>query len=329
MLQLPSLPHMGVDPFLQAGSLQSAPSLGRPPKRERTPDSDDEVHAAEDGGKKKRKKRVKKDRVRSQSTPLVKVRFDLVAQDPNAPRRPGSAYIFFQNTVRNEMKELHPEVSYRELVTLISKRWADMPDAEKQVRLLPSPLRKESLTCVQPFQNEASEAMSTWKVDDAAFQKKVKDEGNGDVPATPTLNDVRRSHAVLKPTDKTQAIMFKTDDGSIAVPVRSPVRSQLFLMARTLMCGRTGQRRRGRRALASLLTRSSDCLDDCCASEARNGGRGTMQGCTSAMRYAIQRKSTDQESESKRLGLACEHHCQRPLEMQRYKTSSPNLKENC
>lgn len=67
----------------------------------------------EDGGKKrKREKKVK---------------------DPNAPKAPPSAYIMFQNDVRNRVRAEHPGVQYKELMGLISKQWNALTQDKKQV----------------------------------------------------------------------------------------------------------------------------------------------------------------------------------------------------
>lgn len=69
----------------------------------------------EDDGKKKRKKTEKK------------------IKDPNAPKRPPSAYLLFQNEVRKEMQALFPDKPYHEVLSEISKKWSSLPDEEKAV----------------------------------------------------------------------------------------------------------------------------------------------------------------------------------------------------
>ncbi|TFK64897.1 HMG-box [Pluteus cervinus] len=66
----------------------------------------------EEGGKRKRKRQPK---------------------DPNAPKRPASSYIIFQNEVRKSMKESHPDVTNTELVALISKQWSEMSEEDKSI----------------------------------------------------------------------------------------------------------------------------------------------------------------------------------------------------
>ncbi|KAN0097855.1 High mobility group box domain containing protein [Tylopilus felleus] len=53
-------------------------------------------------------------------------------KDPNAPKAPPSAYILFQNDIRNDVRQKHPNIQYRELMGLISQQWNALPQEEKQ-----------------------------------------------------------------------------------------------------------------------------------------------------------------------------------------------------
>ncbi|PPQ81072.1 hypothetical protein CVT25_014535 [Psilocybe cyanescens] len=52
-------------------------------------------------------------------------------KDPNAPKRPASSYILFQNEVRKELKEQHPTLSNADLLGLISEQWKNMSEEQK------------------------------------------------------------------------------------------------------------------------------------------------------------------------------------------------------
>ncbi|KAI0052615.1 HMG-box, partial [Auriscalpium vulgare] len=67
----------------------------------------------DDGGKKKRSARKLK--------------------DPNAPKRPASSYIFFQNEQRSIIKKENPQMSNQEVVAEISRRWGVMTMDDKEV----------------------------------------------------------------------------------------------------------------------------------------------------------------------------------------------------
>ncbi|KAJ3493045.1 hypothetical protein NLJ89_g11105 [Agrocybe chaxingu] len=55
-------------------------------------------------------------------------------KDPNAPKRPASSYILFQNEVRKELKEQHPNISNSDLLAMISEQWKNMSDEQKRAR---------------------------------------------------------------------------------------------------------------------------------------------------------------------------------------------------
>ncbi|KIM45774.1 hypothetical protein M413DRAFT_292945 [Hebeloma cylindrosporum] len=72
------------------------------------------AHPLEDGeGTKKRKRNTK-------------------PKDPNAPKRPASSYILFQNEVRKELKEQNPNLSNADLLGMISEQWKQMSDEQKE-----------------------------------------------------------------------------------------------------------------------------------------------------------------------------------------------------
>ncbi|KAF9458015.1 high mobility group box domain-containing protein, partial [Collybia nuda] len=54
-------------------------------------------------------------------------------KDPNAPKRPASSYILYQNEIRKELREKHPGVTNSELLNIIARQWAEMSDADKAV----------------------------------------------------------------------------------------------------------------------------------------------------------------------------------------------------
>lgn len=57
-------------------------------------------------------------------------------KDPNAPKRPASSYLLFQNEVRKDVKGRFPTLSNNELLTVIKNQWASMSEAEKGVSVL-------------------------------------------------------------------------------------------------------------------------------------------------------------------------------------------------
>ena len=53
-------------------------------------------------------------------------------KDPNAPKRPSSAYMQWLNDHRAEFKQENPGISITELSKLAGQKWKSVSDAEKQ-----------------------------------------------------------------------------------------------------------------------------------------------------------------------------------------------------
>ncbi|WWC71635.1 uncharacterized protein I206_105593 [Kwoniella pini CBS 10737] len=58
---------------------------------------------------------------------------DKKPRDPNAPKRPPSAYIFFQNEIRDEIRNSNPGMSYKDILGVISLKWKDLTDSQRKV----------------------------------------------------------------------------------------------------------------------------------------------------------------------------------------------------
>ena len=55
-------------------------------------------------------------------------------KDPNAPKRPNTAYILFSNEIRAETKAANPQANQKEIVTLIGQKWKALSREDKKVR---------------------------------------------------------------------------------------------------------------------------------------------------------------------------------------------------
>ncbi|KAK4052308.1 Non-histone chromosomal protein 6 [Microbotryomycetes sp. JL221] len=53
-------------------------------------------------------------------------------KDPNAPKRPLSAYMHFSQQNREKIKSENPEASFGELGKLLGGKWKEMSDSEKK-----------------------------------------------------------------------------------------------------------------------------------------------------------------------------------------------------
>ena len=83
-------------------------------KRSKSEESEEDGGLDIDGKKKKRKNKK-------------------ADKDPNAPRRPMSAYLMFQNAIRQEMKEKNPDVSYKELIGQVGEAWKQLGEDGQKV----------------------------------------------------------------------------------------------------------------------------------------------------------------------------------------------------
>lgn len=55
-------------------------------------------------------------------------------RDPNAPKRPCSAYIYFSTEMRPKLREENPDMSMSERSKHIGKLWATLDSEKKKVR---------------------------------------------------------------------------------------------------------------------------------------------------------------------------------------------------
>lgn len=53
-------------------------------------------------------------------------------RDPNAPKRPMSAFLSYSNKKRGAMKRLHPNISNSDISRLLSKMWKEAPQEERK-----------------------------------------------------------------------------------------------------------------------------------------------------------------------------------------------------
>ncbi|WVN90223.1 uncharacterized protein L203_105459 [Cryptococcus depauperatus CBS 7841] len=77
------------------------------------------------------------------------------AKDPNAPKRPPSAYILFQNEVREEIRRSNPGMVYKDILGIISQKWKDLPDPQKKI-----------------YEEAYAEAHNTFRIEEEAYSKK-------------------------------------------------------------------------------------------------------------------------------------------------------------
>jgi len=55
-------------------------------------------------------------------------------KDPNAPKRPNTAYILFSNEIRAATKAENPNANQKQIVTMIGHKWKELSREQKKVR---------------------------------------------------------------------------------------------------------------------------------------------------------------------------------------------------
>ncbi|SCZ94441.1 BZ3500_MvSof-1268-A1-R1_Chr12-2g03901 [Microbotryum saponariae] len=64
--------------------------------------------------------------------PQVDTKSGKAKKDPNAPKRPLSAYMYFSQENRNTVKDDNPDASFGDLGKLLGAKWKDMSDDQKK-----------------------------------------------------------------------------------------------------------------------------------------------------------------------------------------------------
>ncbi|KAI9511283.1 high mobility group box domain-containing protein, partial [Russula earlei] len=77
------------------------------------------------------------------------------AKDPDAPKRAASSYLFFQNDLRQELRKQHPEISSAEVMSRVSKQWAEMTSEQKA-----------------PYERLQAEAKQRWEAEKRAYDER-------------------------------------------------------------------------------------------------------------------------------------------------------------
>lgn len=120
-------------------------------------DEYDDMDGDEEGGGKKKKKKSKSKRDRSAEdgeAPAPK-KSKKPTKDPNAPKRPMSAFFLYMGALRESFKEDNPEMSNKDIVSSISANWNELSDEDKT-----------------PFNEEAADLKKEYLVKKAEYDSK-------------------------------------------------------------------------------------------------------------------------------------------------------------
>lgn len=144
-------------PFLQSSSAadkSTSSAAGGKKRKADSPNEGDETNDAVPGKRQKKEKKLK---------------------DPNAPKRPASAYLIYQNEIRQNTKASHPNLNYRDLITQVGEQWKALGESGQQVRFAfeyGATSDVSSLFCsdkTQRYKDEAEQAMQEWKTKNAEY----------------------------------------------------------------------------------------------------------------------------------------------------------------
>lgn len=94
-------------------------------------------------------------------------------KDPNAPKRPPSAYILFQNEVRDEIREKNPGMAYKDVLSMIAEKWKELQPEQKKVRAYSGTQQPNScapLTRKQVYEDAYLDATSVYRIEEATYK---------------------------------------------------------------------------------------------------------------------------------------------------------------
>ncbi|KAF8304795.1 HMG-box, partial [Clavulina sp. PMI_390] len=77
-----------------------------------------------------------------------------VAKDPNAPKKPVTGYLLYQEEQKRELKGKEDTPAYKEMLKLIGAKWKELTDAEKQ-----------------PYEEAHKAAVAQYEIEKAAYDQ--------------------------------------------------------------------------------------------------------------------------------------------------------------
>jgi hypothetical protein len=94
-------------------------------------------------------------------------------RDPNEPKRPPSAYLLFQNEVREDMRARHPDLVYADVLGKVSEAWKSLSDEQRKVSRLMLPLLQTTHSPLTPqvYQDKTIESMAQWNANQKAYSE--------------------------------------------------------------------------------------------------------------------------------------------------------------
>mmetsp|Transcript_17041 Transcript_17041/g.40155 ORF Transcript_17041/g.40155 Transcript_17041/m.40155 type:complete len:809 (+) Transcript_17041:83-2509(+) len=143
------------------------------PKKKKAADDDDEDNddEVETASPKKRKK----------------------TKDPNAPKKPQSAYIFYSTKTRSKIKEENPDASFGDIARLISERYKSLSDEQKK-----------------KWEDMAAKDKARYKTEMASYEPPDDSDDNSDEETKPKAKKAKKDPNA--PKRGKSAYMYFTDE---------------------------------------------------------------------------------------------------------------------
>ncbi|WVQ81915.1 hypothetical protein IAT38_004042 [Cryptococcus sp. DSM 104549] len=76
-------------------------------------------------------------------------------KDPNAPKRPPSAYILYQNEVREDIRNNNAGMPYKEVLGIVASKWKELSEDQKKI-----------------YEDAYQSALASFRAEEAAYAKK-------------------------------------------------------------------------------------------------------------------------------------------------------------
>lgn len=107
-------------------------------------------------------------------------------RDPNAPKRPPSAYLLFQNEIREDMRQQFKDLTYSDVLGKISEAWKNLTEEQRKV-----------------YQDRTVDAMARWNQDKrshAAASGYPQEDGSDAEEDTPAHDDLLSNGLIADPS---------------------------------------------------------------------------------------------------------------------------------
>jgi hypothetical protein len=135
-------------------------------------------------------------------------------KDPNAPKRPMSAYMLFANANRDKVKNEKPELKFTEIASELGKRWKEV--SEKDKKKYTDLAEKEKLRyktemeSFEPTSDEGVKTKKTKKESKKETKKEAKKESKKESKKEEPKKEVKKKASVPKPKSASPAVKSKT-----------------------------------------------------------------------------------------------------------------------